>query len=74
MGRWNTTPIAASAARGSWRSSWPQTAIPPASGENRWVISAISVVLPAPFGPRSAVNSPCGTVKPTLSKALIARV
>jgi hypothetical protein len=54
--------------------SWPQTAIRPLVGRNRWVTSAISVVLPAPLGPSRAVNRPVATVKLTPSSAATARV
>ena len=70
VGRWNTTPMAASAARGAPARSWPQTTMRPSRAENSRVISAISVVLPAPFGPSRAVNRRAGTVKLTWSRAL----
>ena len=57
--------MAARASRGEVRSGWPQTAIVPVSAVNSRVISDISVLLPAPFGPSSAVNRPAGAVKIT---------
>jgi len=66
--------MAASAARGALARSWPHTTTRPSAGEKSRVIKAMSVVLPAPFGPRSAVNFPPVTAKVTLSRALTLRV
>jgi hypothetical protein len=74
VSRWKTTPIAASASRLLAFRSKPHTAMRPAAGANNRVTSAISVVLPAPLGPSSAVNPPPGTANETPSSALAARV
>ena len=61
--------MAASAARLARRRSKPLTVMLPPRLWNSRVTSDISVVLPAPFGPRSAVNEPAGTRKLTSSSA-----
>jgi hypothetical protein len=58
VGCWKTTPSRASAARGSRSMSWPNTAMRPVRALYRRVISANSVVLPAPFRPSKTAKSP----------------
>ena len=66
---WKTTPRRASAARGSDRTSWPQTSIMPDCREKRPVTRLNSVVLPAPLTPISAVKLPCATASEMSSSA-----
>ena len=59
---------------GRTRSGCAMTSIPsitaePESGVTRVVSTFTAVVLPAPFGPRSAVTVPCGTAKSRPSRA-----
>src|SRR5690349_25059666 len=49
--------------------SWPSKQIRPASGRRNPLTRLNSVVLPAPFGPMSAVIEPRLTSKPALSTA-----
>ena len=62
-------PSCASAGTGSRDMSWPITSMRPESGTNRPESSWNSVDLPAPFGPKSAMNSPARTSKLTPSSA-----
>src|ERR1700732_2773666 len=54
---------------GKWVMSWPAKRMVPALGRNCPVNWLISVVLPAPFGPMIACNSPRATSSETLSVA-----
>lgn len=69
VGCWNTTPMRASAARGSRAMSKPATPIVPALVASSRVRRAKSVDLPAPFGPSSAQKRPVLTEKLTSSSA-----
>ena len=67
---WNTTPRRASAPTRCRRMSSPSIAMRPPSGTNSPVSSWKSVVLPAPFGPSKATNSPGPSASVTPSSAL----
>ena len=66
---WNTTPMAASAARGARATSWPATSMRPLGVVKSRVIRPNSVDLPAPLGPSNAQNAPGSTAKLTPSSA-----
>ena len=64
-------PICRRTAAGSLTTSWPAIATVPAVGSSVVVRIEIVVVLPAPFGPSSAKNSPGATANETPSTAFV---
>jgi hypothetical protein len=66
---WGARPIRRRVFRYSFTTSWPKTAAVPPPGETSPVRMPMSVLFPAPFGPRRPKNSPVGTVRSIPSSA-----
>src|SRR5581483_5159563 len=62
-------PIMRRTAIGSLTTSWPSTARVPASGWSRVATIRMKVVLPAPFGPKTATTCPRGRVRSNFERA-----
>ena len=64
------TPTRAGASGPARQGSVPSTVTEPASGRCRPTAHSTAVVLPAPFGPRTAVTAPAGADHDIASQAV----